>query len=117
MLPTTPSFESEIKTKRLIKDIKPHAKIGLIGAKDAVEPEKSLIAGTAVDFVARNEFDFTVKEAAEEADWTKIRGISYRNRQGVIVHNDDREILENMDALPWVTPVDNRDVAIEDYSI
>jgi hopanoid biosynthesis associated radical SAM protein HpnJ len=114
---STPSFDSDIKTAQRIKDANPHAKIGLIGAKVAVEPENSLMAGTAVDFVARNEFDFTLKEVAEGTDWAKIKGLSYRNRQGVVVHNDDREILENMDALPWVTPVYKRDLAIENYFI
>src|SRR6185503_18839840 len=56
---STPSFKSDVKTAELIKEINPKAKIGLIGAKVAVEPEKSLIAGKAIDFVARNEFDFT----------------------------------------------------------
>ena len=114
---STPSFDSDIKTAQLIKDVNPQAKIGLIGAKVAVEPEQSLMAGTAVDFVARNEFDFTIKEVAEGTDWAKIKGLSYRNGQGVVVHNDDREILENMDTLPWVTPVYKRDLAIENYFI
>src|SRR5258707_21148 len=34
---STPSFQSDIKTAQLIKDANPHAKIGLIGAKVAVE--------------------------------------------------------------------------------
>ena len=49
----------------MIKAINPDVKIGFIGAKVAVEPEKSLIAARAVDFVARNEFDFTIKEVAD----------------------------------------------------
>ena len=36
-------------------------------------------------------------------------------REGVIVHNEDRAVLENMDALPWVTPVYKRDLTIEKY--
>src|SRR6266850_7634483 len=56
---STPSFKSDIKVAEMIKAIKPDIKIGMIGAKVAVEPEKSLISGRAVDFVARNEFDFT----------------------------------------------------------
>ena len=55
---STPSFKSDVKTAEMIKTINPAVKIGFIGAKVAVEPEKSLVAGHAVDFVARNEFDF-----------------------------------------------------------
>jgi hopanoid biosynthesis associated radical SAM protein HpnJ len=112
---STPSFRSDVKTAELIREINPHARIGFIGAKVAVEPEKSLKASTAIDFVARNEFDFTCKEIAEDRPLSDVKGISYRNRDGVIVHNEDREILENMDLLPWVTPVYKRDLVIEKY--
>ena len=76
---STPSFKSDVKTAEMIKAINPAVKIGFIGAKVAVEPEKSLIAGHAVDFVARNEFDFTIKEVADGRPWSDIKGLSYRN--------------------------------------
>jgi hopanoid biosynthesis associated radical SAM protein HpnJ len=112
---STPSFKSDAKTAEMIKEINPKAKVGLIGAKVAVEPEKSLIAARAVDFVARNEFDFTCKDVADGVPFEAIMGLSYRNASGAIVHNEDREILENMDQLPWVTPVYKRDLTIENY--
>src|ERR1700723_3657030 len=112
---STPSFKSDVKTAEMIKAIKPDIKIGMIGAKVAVEPEKSLISGRAVDFVARNEFDFTIKEVADGKPWSDIKGLSYRNERDAIVHNEDRHVLENMDDLPWVTPVYKRDLTIENY--
>src|SRR4029077_11924109 len=111
----TQSFKSDVKTAEKIKAINPTVKIGFIGAKVAVEPEKSLVVAHAVDFVARNEFDFTIKEIADGRPWSDIRGLSYRNSAGLIVHNEERAILENMDALPWVTPVYKRDLTIEKY--
>ena len=51
---STPSFRSDVKTAEMIKAINPRAKIGFIGAKVAVEPDKSLAASRAVDFVALN---------------------------------------------------------------
>lgn len=112
---STPSFKSDIQTAEAIKALHPDIKIGFIGAKVAVEPEKSLISSKAVDFVARNEFDFTIKEIAEGRPWSEIKGMSYRNAEGVIVHNDEREILEDMDSLPWVTPIYKRDLDIQKY--
>ena len=112
---STPSFKSDVKTAEMIKAINPNAIIGLIGAKVAVEPEKSLIAGRAVDFVARNEFDFTVKEVAEGRSFADIKGLSYRKPDGTIAHNEDRIVLQDMDQLPWVTPVYKRDLVIENY--
>ncbi|HWG76675.1 MAG TPA: hopanoid biosynthesis associated radical SAM protein HpnJ [Steroidobacteraceae bacterium] len=112
---STPSFKSDVKTAEMIKALNPQVKIGFIGAKVAVEPEKSLIAARAVDFVARNEFDFTIKDVADGKPWSDIKGLSYRNADGSIVHNEERLVLEDMDSLPWVTPVYKRDLRIEDY--
>src|SRR5262245_21632769 len=109
---STPSFAVDVQTAEALKALKPSLKIGMIGAKVAVEPEASLKASPAIDFVARNEFDFTIKEVAEGRDLGRIAGISWRNADGVIVHNEDRAVLENMDDLPFVTPVYKRDLVI-----
>jgi hopanoid biosynthesis associated radical SAM protein HpnJ len=114
---STPSFDSDVKTAEALKALNPDLKIGMIGAKVAVEPESSLKASPAIDFVARNEFDFTIKEVAEDHDFASIAGLSWRAAGGAIVHNEDRQVLENMDALPFVTPVYKRDLAIEKYFI
>src|SRR5208283_3932135 len=49
--------------------------------------------------------------------WGSVDGISYRNKAGAIIHNKDRQILEDMDQLPFVTEVYKRDLRIEDYFI
>ena len=102
---STPSFKSDCKTAGMIRALNPKAIIGFIGAKVAVEPEESLKAAPAIDFVARNEYEFTIKEIAEGRDWTTIKGMSYRERDGVIVHNPEREILMDWDQLPSVLPL------------
>ena len=114
---SAPSFASDLKTIDAMKSVNPSLKAGLIGAKVAVDPSGSLSASKAIDFVAGNEFDFTIKEVAEGRDWAGIAGLSWRNTAGAIVHNDARPVLENMDALPFVTPVYKRDLAIEKYFI
>ena len=114
---STPSFASDVKVAAALKDANPALKIGFVGAKVAVQPEESLRQGAPIDFVARNEFDFTIKEVAEGRDWASIDGISYRDGAGGIVHNQDRAILEDMDQLPFVTEVYKRDLRIEDYFI
>ena len=78
---SSPSFVSDVKTAEAMKALNPDLKIGFIGAKVAVEPEESLEASRAIDFVARNEFDYTIKEVAEGRDFGKIAGLSYRNRR------------------------------------
>ncbi len=80
-------------------------------------PDDSLIASSAVDFVAREEFDFTIKEVAEGRAFSEIGGLSYRGATSAPVHNRARAMLENMDELPFVTDVYKRDLKVEDYFI
>lgn len=114
---STPSFASDVKCVEALKAANPNLKAGFIGAKVAVEADKSMKDAPVIDFVARNEFDFTIKDVADGKSFAGIKGLSYRNAQGVIVHNDDRAVLEDMDSLPWVTPVYQRDLKIENYFI
>ncbi|MBU6298523.1 MAG: hopanoid biosynthesis associated radical SAM protein HpnJ [Alphaproteobacteria bacterium] len=102
---STPSFKSDVKTAGMIRELNPTAIIGFIGAKVAVEPEESLKACPALDFVCRNEYEFTIKEIAESHDFATIKGISYRAKDGTVVSNPEREILMDMDKLPSVLPL------------
>ena len=112
---STPSFRQDIHTAELIRARNPKALIGLIGAKVAVETQKSLEASSAVDFVCRNEFDFTIKDIADGMPLAEVAGVSYRNAAGEIVHNPDRAVITDMDTLPWVTPVYKRDLDHRKY--
>src|SRR5260221_11532617 len=96
---STPSFAADVKVAEPLKDANPRLKIGLVGAKVAVEPEASLAASRAVDFVAREEFDFTIKEVAEGRRFADIDGLSYRDGSGGIVHNRTRAEPEHTDTI------------------
>ena len=89
----------------------------MVGAKVAVEPDSALLATRAIDFVAREEFDYTCKEVAEGRPLTEVNGISYIDAAGKMTHNPPRDIIEDMDALPFVAPVYKRDLKIENYFI
>ena len=62
---STPSFPNDVKVAEALKAENPRLCVGLVGAHVAVHPEASLRASSAIDFVARTEFDFTIKEVAE----------------------------------------------------
>jgi len=114
---STPSFASDVRVVEALKAANPRLKVGFVGAKVAVEPQSSLLASPAIDFVAGNEFDFTVKEIADGRDWKTITGLTYRDASGTIQHNPPRTILEDMDELPFVSPVYKRDLTVENYFI
>ena len=114
---STPSFDRDVKVIEAMKAANPGLKAGLIGAKVAVEGDKSVEASPLIDFVARNEFDFTIKEVAQGTGLRSITGLTWRCQNGAIVRNPERPVLENMDLLPFVTPVYKRDLKIEKYFI
>jgi hopanoid biosynthesis associated radical SAM protein HpnJ len=114
---SSPTFPGDVKVAEALKAANPSLMVGMVGAKVAVQPERSLAASAAIDFVAREEFDFTVAEVAEGRPLASIDGLSYTGAAGQVLHNADREILQDMDRLPFVTPVYRRDLRIEDYYI
>jgi hopanoid biosynthesis associated radical SAM protein HpnJ len=113
---STPSFRSDVRVAEALRRENPNLRIGLVGAHVAVSPEPSLRASEAIEFVAREEFDFSILEVAEGRALAEIDGISFRDGER-IVHNRPRASLENMDALPPVMEVYKRDLVIEDYFI
>ncbi len=112
---STPSFRQDVQTAELIKARNPKIQIGFIGAKVAVEPDKSLAASAAIDFVAREEYDFTIVEIAEGRPLAEVDGITWRAADGSFVRNKDRAIIEDMDVLPMVSPIYVRDLDSSKY--
>jgi hopanoid biosynthesis associated radical SAM protein HpnJ len=114
---SSPSFPGDVQVAEAMKAANPDLLLGLVGAKVAVDPVGSLGASRAIDFVAREEYDFTVAEIAEGRPLSEVDGITYRDPSGAVVSNPDRAVLEDMDRLPYVTEVYARDLRVEDYFI
>ncbi len=114
---STPSFPTDAAFAQDLKQRKPSVLIGMVGAKVAVDPHNSLVASNAIDFVCREEFDYTCRDVAERKPFADILGLSYRTADGAIEHNGARPMIEDMDALPFVAPVYQRDLKIDNYFI
>src|SRR5204863_5949310 len=85
---STPSFAHDVRVAAALKTENPALRIGFVGAHVAVNPERALSASTAIDFVARNEFDFTIKEVAEGRRLDAVLGLSFQSN-GTIRHTPD----------------------------
>ncbi|NIJ33122.1 hopanoid biosynthesis associated radical SAM protein HpnJ [Sphingomonas oligoaromativorans] len=112
---STPSFNQDTRTAELIKERNPKALVGMVGAKVMIEDQKSLEACAALDFVCREEYDFTCVELAEGRPLAEIDGITWRAPDGQIVRNKDRAQIEDMDVLPMVSPIYRRDLDLLKY--
>src|SRR5713101_4949790 len=113
---STPSFPGDVAVAEALKAENPRLLIGMVGAAVAVAREASLRASPALDFVAGSEFDFTIQEVAQGRPLGDVSGLSYR-ANGRVEHTAERPVLENMDLLPFVTPIYKRDLTVEHYAI
>ena len=113
---STPTLKNDSKVAEAIKERRPNTRIGFVGAHAAVLPTETLKASPAIDWVGRKEFDFTCKEVAEGRPLETVAGLSFK-KDGRIIHNPERELIHNMDELPWVADAYKRDLDIEKYFI
>ncbi len=113
---STPGFKSDTRLAETMKTVKPELKVAFVGPHVSVRPEESLNASPAIDFVTRKEFEYSVAEFAWGKEIDKISGISFR-KNGRIVHNPDRPVIQNLDALPFVVEVYKRDLDITKYNV
>ena len=84
---SAPLLAADARAAHALKAENPKLRIGLVGAHVAVSPEESLLAATAVDFVARTEFDYTLKEVAEGRSLERRSMGSVSGADGCIRHN------------------------------
>jgi len=80
-------------------------------------PEESLRYAPVIDFVARKEFDLAVVAVAEGRAFADVKGISYRPaRDGGAQRGAAAAHHEQLDALPFVTEVYERDLDYLKYN-
>ena len=113
---STPSIDNDVSFAQKIKDVNRNAKIVFVGPHPSVMAEETLKMSSAVDIVARREFDLTINEIAQGKELGEIDGISYRNN-GNILHTKDRELIEDLDKLPFVVNTYKKDLNIDNYQI
>lgn len=113
---SAPTLRGDGKLAEALKSRRPGTEVGLVGAHAAVLPEETLAVSEAVDWVGRKEFDFTCQEIASGRSLPEVNGISFR-KDGQIVHNPERQLIQDFDALPSVMDVYRRDLTIENYAI
>jgi anaerobic magnesium-protoporphyrin IX monomethyl ester cyclase len=118
---STPSIYNDCEFAEKVKKINNKIYTVLVGTHPSAVPEETMKNCTAIDFIARREYEFTLKELAEQLknelqDFSKILGLTYRNEDGEISSNADRPFIEDLDALPFVSKVYKKHgIKPEDY--
>jgi len=114
---STPGYPGDIQLVTKMKEVNPKLKVAFVGPHVTTLPERSLNECRAIDFVCRREFDYSVVEYANGSPLSEIKGISYRDASGKVVHNPDRPDIQDLDALPNVTDVYYRDLDVRRYNV
>ena len=101
----TSKFQNVLDIARISKAIFPNASIMLGGHFATFNHDKILAKNADIDFIVRGEGEATSVELIQQLDknnpdFSKIRGISYRNN-GRLHSNEDRPLQEDLDSFPF----------------
>ncbi|MFH1453570.1 MAG: radical SAM protein [Armatimonadota bacterium] len=100
---TTPQIKTSWEVAGKIKKISPSTVVMIGGVHVTALPEESL-AVPEVDLVARGEGEETVldfcRNFAPRENWSNVLGISYKDGNGQVVHNDPRPLIKDVDNIP-----------------
>jgi hopanoid biosynthesis associated radical SAM protein HpnJ len=113
---STPGFTVDVRIAEMMKDINPKLKVSFVGPPVTVEPERTLRASKAIDFVVKKEFDYQIRDYAMGKPLDEIPGVVFR-KNGGFQNNPDAGVIENLDDLPWVTKVYKRDLDFKRYNV
>jgi radical SAM superfamily enzyme YgiQ (UPF0313 family) len=115
---STPSIHNDIQFIDEVKKHLPNVKVVLVGTHPSVLPEETFAMSTSIDFIARHEYDYTLRDLAtsleNKKDLRKVLGLSYREF-GHVYSNPDRPLIENLDELQFVSQVYKKFLNISDY--
>ncbi len=115
-----PTLRHDISISETIKDVYSKTKTVMVGAPTSQFPDR-MLASNGIDFVARREYDFILKELAETLNTSgkleTIKGLSYKKDGGEIVHNPERDptTSADLDSIPFVSKVYKKHLNIKDY--
>jgi hopanoid biosynthesis associated radical SAM protein HpnJ len=113
---STPGFNVDVKIAEMMRDLNPKMKVAFVGPPGTIEPEKTLRASSAIDFVVKREFDYQIRDFASGKPLDEIPSVVFR-KNGGFQNNPDAPVIEDLDALPWVTKTYKRDLDFKRYNV
>jgi radical SAM superfamily enzyme YgiQ (UPF0313 family) len=115
---STPSIHNDIKVLDMLKEKLPDVTCVMLGTHATAMTDETFGFTHNLNYIVRGEYDFTLLELARTlengGDPTGLEGLSHRSN-GEIVHNPPRELIENLDEIPFVSEVYKRHLNVWDY--
>ncbi len=118
---TTPSIYEDAAFASELKKRYPEAVVIMVGTHVSTLPEETLGLHKNIDAVARKEYDLTVSSIAnalrDGKDWREVKGITYRDADGIIKKNEDMPYITDMDDVPMAAKFIKEHLDVKDYFI
>lgn len=115
---STPSIYSDLRIASMIKKYLPHTFVLLVGTHVSALPAQCLKLAPSLDGVAVGEYDATLIEVAGKLDGggglADVPGL-YLNSGGELVDTGPREMIEDLDSLPFLADIYSRHLTPENY--
>lgn len=115
---STPSIKSDVSFIDHIKIDNPDVKTVLVGTHPSALPEETMKMSNSIDFIARHEYDYTIIDLAQALQGKKkldrVEGLVFRDGDK-IKSNKPRELMKEVDNVPFVSEIYQRFLNIEDY--
>jgi len=100
----TPSYQKAKKLRQGLEAVFPDKVYFAGGIHPTILPEKTL-GDLDMDFVVRGEGEYSLLEALaaleSKAGLDNIKGVIFKDDNGVIKHNPERELINNLDEVPF----------------
>jgi anaerobic magnesium-protoporphyrin IX monomethyl ester cyclase len=97
-------FES-FEAAKIAKKSLPESTVIMGGPHASLAAHDTLLNVPSVDIIVRGEGEYTFLETCKtlenKGDLESVKGISYRCDGGEIIHNDHRQLIKNLDILPF----------------
>ncbi len=95
-------YPAACSLSRKIKAALPSTKIVYGGVFSTINAEKIVASEASVDIVARGDGEGIIRDLAEGLDkLDDIPGITFRSEAGEVVETPDREMIEDLDSIPF----------------
>ena len=96
----TGTYKSAQNIGKIIKEINKNI-IVVVGGTHATVMSEEVIKNDCFDFVVRGEGEYTFLEIVNEKPLHTIKGLTYIDKNGMIINNQDRDFIKNLDSIPF----------------
>jgi len=97
---STPTIIQDLNNTKLLKELL-GLRIFLIGTHSTIFHKEILQEHPYIDGIIRGEFEYTIKDISVGMNLEDVLGLSYIDKSGNVKVNPERQLIENLDELPF----------------